>query len=151
MIAQIAAGPYMPGDLPENFVPREIEYAALKKAVLTPGRDNKAVGLTTALRGAGGYGKTTLANYFCRDPDMRFEFTDGVVRVEIGKERNDVTGLVTDLIERLDPERKRPGFTDIVTASEYLGELIGESRLRLRQERSRQPLGSCGSPRLRSL
>jgi WD40 repeat protein len=127
----IKRAPYMPGDLPENFVPREIEYAALRDAVLARGPDNKTVGLTTALSGAGGYGKTTLANYLCHDPDVRFEFTDGIVRVEIGKERSDVAGLVTDLIERLDPERKRPSFTDIVTASEYLGELIGESRLLL--------------------
>jgi len=92
---------------------------------------DKAVALTTALRGAGGYGKTTLASCLCHDPDVRFEFSDGIARVEIGKERGDVTGLISDLIERLDPEGKRPGFTDVVTASEYLGELIGESRLLL--------------------
>ena len=62
---------------------------------------------------------------------MRFEFSDGIVRVEVGKERDDVTGLISDLIEKLDPEGKRPGFTDVVTASEHLGELIGESRLLL--------------------
>ena len=50
-----------------------------------------------------------LANYLCRDPDVRFEFTDGILRVEIGKERDDVTGLVLDLIEKLDPDGKRPG------------------------------------------
>ena len=84
--------------------------------------------LTTALRGAGGYGKTTLANYLCHDPDVRFEFSDGIVRVEVGKERDDVTGLICDLIEKLDPGARR---TDVVTASEHLGELIGESRLLL--------------------
>jgi hypothetical protein len=122
--------PYMPGDLPADFVPRPAEYAALKAAVLAEAPE-KTVVLTTALRGAGGYGKTTLANYLCRDPDVRFEFSDGIVRVEVGKERDDITGLISDLIERLDPEGKRPGFTDVVTASEYLGELIGESRLLL--------------------
>ena len=129
---KIKRAPYMPGDLPENFVPREIEYAALKNAVLTR-QDNRTVGLTTALRGAGGYGKTTLANYLCHDPDVRFEFTDGIVRVEIGKERTEVevTNIVNDLIERLDPNGKRPGYTNVVTASEYLGELIGEARLLL--------------------
>ena len=122
--------PYMPGDLPADFVPRPAEYAALKAAVLEEAPE-KTVALTTALRGAGGYGKTMLANYFCRDPEVRFEFSDGIVRVEIGKERGDVTGLISDLIERLDPDGERPGFTDPVTASEYLGELIGESRLLL--------------------
>ena len=123
--------PYMPGgDLPPEFVPRPAEYAALKAAVLAEAPE-KTVALTTALRGAGGYGKTILANCLCRDPDVRFEFSDGIVRVEVGKERGDVTGLISDLIERLDAEGKRPGSTDVVTASEYLGELIGESRLLL--------------------
>ena len=128
---KIKPAPYMPGDLPEDFVARELKFTELKQAVLARRSDNTTVGLTTALIGAGGYGKTTLANYLCRDSDVQFEFTDGIVRVEIGKERGDVIGLVTDLIERLHPEGKRPGFTDIVTASEYLGELIGKSRLLL--------------------
>jgi hypothetical protein len=122
--------PHMPGDLPADFVPRSVEYAALKAAVLAEAPE-KTVALTTALRGAGGYGKTTLASCLCCDPDVRFEFSDGIVRVEVGKERDDVTGLISDLIEKLDPEGKRPGFTDVVTASEHLGELIGESRLLL--------------------
>ena len=33
--------------------------------------------------------------------------------------------------QKLDPRGKRPGFADVVTASEHLGELIGESRLLL--------------------
>ena len=122
--------PYMPGDLPADFVPRPAEYAALKAAVLAEAPE-KTVALATALRGAGGYGKTTLANCLCHDPDVRFEFSDGIVRVVVGKERDDVTGLISDLIEKLDPKGKRPGFTDVVTASEHLGELIGESRLLL--------------------
>ncbi len=122
--------PYMQGDLSTDFVPRPEEYRPLKAAVLaeTP---NRTVALTTALLGAGGYGKTTLANALCRDDDVRFEFSDGILRVEIGKERNDVTSLVADLIEKLDPDGKRPGFTDVVTASEHLGELLGESRVLL--------------------
>jgi hypothetical protein len=120
--------PYMSGDnLPDDFVPRPEEFGRLKEAVLSAGTD-ATVGITTALQGAGGYGKTTLANALCRDPDVRFEFTDGILRVEIGKERNDVTGLIVDLIEKLDPNARRPGFQDVQTASEHLGELIGEAR-----------------------
>jgi len=120
--------PWMPGALPNGFVPRPVEYEEIKRAVLADSQSN-TVALTTALRGAGGYGKTALANALCRDPDIRFEFTDGILRVEIGKERDDVTALVMDLIEKLDPNGKRPGFQDITTASEHLGELIGESRI----------------------
>jgi hypothetical protein len=122
--------PYMAGDLAEDFIPRPTEYERLKQAVLAAGRD-KSVAVTTALRGAGGYGKTTLANYLCRDPDVRFEFTDGILRVEIGKERDDVTGLIIDLIETLEPQGKRPGFQDVQTAAEYLAKLIGEAQLLL--------------------
>ena len=122
--------PYMPGDISANFEPRPAEYQGLKNAVLAE-VPKRTVGLTTALRGAGGYGKTTLANALCRDDDVRFEFSDGILRVEIGKDRADVTGLVTDLIEKLDPNGKRPGFADVLTASEHLGELLGESRVLL--------------------
>ena len=104
------ASPTCLEDLPENFVPREIEYAALKKVVLSQGMDGKPVALATALRGAGGYSKTTLANYRYRDPDVRFEFTDGIVRVDIGKERSELAGLVTDLIEKLDQRESGPAL-----------------------------------------
>jgi hypothetical protein len=118
--------PYMPGDLSADFVPRPVEYAALMTAVLSDA-PNRAV----AVIGAGGYGKTLLVNALCRDPDVRFEFSDGIVRVEIGKERADVTELISDVIEMLHPDGNRPGFADVATASERLGELIGESRLLL--------------------
>ena len=137
MLVQVLSGPgetrrvpYMSGTLPDPFVERPTEYEALKKAVLSAQTD-KAIAVTTALRGAGGYGKTTLANKLCHDPDVRFEFTDGILRVEIGKERDDFTGLILDLIEKLDPEKRRPGFQDIQTASDYLGELISQARLLL--------------------
>jgi hypothetical protein len=51
--------------------------------------------------------RTCAGSALCRDEDVRFEFTDGILRVEVGKERGDVTGLVIDLIEKLDPEGVR--------------------------------------------
>lgn len=121
--------PYMEGILPESFVPRTREWDRVKSAILSA--ESGAVGLTTALTGAGGYGKTTLANAICRDEDVRFEFSDGVVRVEIGKERDSVLALVADLIETLDPAGKRPGFQDEGVAAERLKEVIGDARLLL--------------------
>ena len=124
--------PYMPGDLSSDFVPRPAEYTALKAAVLkeAPG---KTVALTTALHGAGGYGKTTLANKLCSDPDVQFEFCDGIMRVVIGQDKkpDDLTGPICDLIEELHPEGKRPGFVDVEAAAEHLGQVIGKSRLLL--------------------
>ncbi len=35
---KIKRAPYMTGDLPDNFVPREVEYTALKAAVLAQGQ-----------------------------------------------------------------------------------------------------------------
>jgi WD40 repeat protein len=128
---EVRCAPYMPGDDPPGgFVPRPVEFDKLKAAVLEA-PSGKPVALTTALVGAGGFGKTVLANALCRDDDVRFEFTDGILRVEVGKERENVLGLVIDLIEKLDPDGKRPGFQDIVTASAHLGELVGESRILL--------------------
>ena len=127
---QVRRVSWMAGDVSEGFVPRPAEYDALKQAVLGTKAEGP-VALTTALRGAGGYGKTVLADYLCHDPDIRFEFTDGILRVAIGKERDDVTALVMDLIEKLAPDAKRPGFTDIDTAAAHLAELIGEARILL--------------------
>ena len=82
--------------------------------------------------GAGGYGKTTLADFLCRDEDIRFEFSEWwIVRVEIGKERASVLGLVVDLIETLDPEGERPGFQDEKVAGEHLAQVLGKARLLL--------------------
>ncbi len=121
--------PYMAGGPPpDGFVPRPAEYDALKRAILATDGSG-TVALTTALRGAGGYGKTTLANALCRDEEVRFAFADGILRVEIGHERDDVTGLVVDLIERLDPKGRRPGYVTAAAAAEHLGALIGEARL----------------------
>jgi NB-ARC domain/WD domain, G-beta repeat/APAF-1 helical domain len=79
--------------------------------------------------GAGGYGKTTLANALCRDEDVCFDFDDGILRVEVGKERDDVTSLVIDLIEQ--QTGKRPGFQNVQTAPERLAEVINDARLLL--------------------
>lgn len=127
--------PYMAGHLPDGFVPRPEEFGRLKAAVLGAS-SGAAVGLTTALQGAGGYGKTTLANALCRDEDVRFEFSDGIVRVEIGKDRADVIGVIVDVIEKLHPKGERPGFQDTNTAAEALAELIGEAYRDGRRRRS---------------
>jgi WD40 repeat protein len=137
LLKRVLAGPglerpvlYMAGDLTEDFVPRPVEYQRVKEAVLAAGSD-RTVALTTALRGAGGYGKTTLANFLCRDPDVRAEFTDGILRMEIGKERADITPLIAGLIQTLEPQGGSPVAPDVETAAEHLARALGEARLLL--------------------
>lgn len=52
--------PFMVEDLPDGFVPRPDEFSQLKDGLLDQARD-EPIAITAALRGAGGYGKTTLA------------------------------------------------------------------------------------------
>jgi hypothetical protein len=121
--------PYMAGALPPSFVERTGTYEALKKHVLAPA--SGPVALTTALQGAGGYGKSTLANALCHDEDVRFAFSDGIIRIEIGKERASVLGLIVDVLEKLDPDGKRPGFQDEKIAGEHLAQVLGEAHVLL--------------------
>jgi hypothetical protein len=43
-----------------------------------------AVAATAAIRGTGGFGKTTLAEMVCADPEVQLAFPGGIVWVEIG-------------------------------------------------------------------
>ncbi len=60
--------PMMAPEPPEDFVQRPVEFEALKRKLLDAKGD--AVAITAALRGAGGYGKTTLAKALAHDPDI---------------------------------------------------------------------------------
>ncbi|MFZ1104160.1 MAG: hypothetical protein WAN86_15175 [Hyphomicrobiaceae bacterium] len=61
--------PMMAPEPPADFVPRPVEFDGLKRRLLDAKGD--AVGITAALRGAGGYGKTTLARALAHDPDIQ--------------------------------------------------------------------------------
>lgn len=43
-----------------------------------------AVAVTAAVRGTGGFGKTTLAEMVCTDPEVQLAFPGGIVWVEVG-------------------------------------------------------------------
>ena len=60
--------PMMAPEPPVDFVQRPVEFEALKRKLLDAKGD--AVAITAALRGAGGYGKTTLAKALAHDPDI---------------------------------------------------------------------------------
>ena len=58
--------PLMLDDLPEGYVVREEELEKLRAALLDRARE-EPVAITAALKGAGGYGKTTLARALGHD------------------------------------------------------------------------------------
>jgi hypothetical protein len=75
--------PMMAPEPPADFVQRPTEFNGLKKQLLD-GRGD-AVAITAALRGAGGYGKTTLAKALAHDAEIGEAYFDGVLLVELGE------------------------------------------------------------------
>ena len=66
-----------------------------------------AVGVTTGLVGAGGFGKTTLARMVAHDPRVRGEFGDGVVWVTVGEDAGalDLAAKLVSAARLFDPTR----------------------------------------------
>lgn len=120
---QIRRVPFMVGDLPEGFIQRPGEFDRLLK-LLCDERREEPIAITAALRGAGGYGKTTLAQALCHDERIQDAFDDGILWVTLGENPGDLTGRVEDLIVTLGDER--PGFTTLDAAVNRLKELLAD-------------------------
>jgi len=116
--------PFMAPDPPKSFVERPEELAALKAHLLDDKGD--AVATTVSLRGAGGFGKSALANYLCHDPDIQEAYVDGILHVEIGEQPNDLLARVADLILSLTGERS--GLQTVGAASAKLADALAERR-----------------------
>jgi NB-ARC domain/TIR domain len=110
---------------PADFVQRPSEFNALKKQLLDAKGD--AVAITAALRGAGGYGKTTLAKALAHDPDIQDAYFDGILWVELGEKPDNLLLIVSDLITRL--TGVQPGLNTINAAASALGEAFGDRRI----------------------
>jgi WD40 repeat protein len=72
-------------DLPEGYVLRPKTFGKVKHLLLNR-QDGQSAAITTALRGAGGFGKTTLALALCHDPEIQVAFPDGILWVELGEQ-----------------------------------------------------------------
>jgi hypothetical protein len=108
-------------DLPDDYVPRPQEFDALIEMLLDQ-QHEEPVAITAALRGAGGYGKTTMA--MCHNERVQQAFDDGILWVTLGENPGNLVGKVEDLIYMLSHER--PGFTDTVAAATRLAELLAD-------------------------
>ncbi len=110
----------MAPDLPPYFVDRPREYEALKDLLLTPER-SQPVAITTALAGAGGFGKTTLAAALCHDEDILENFDDGILWVTLGQ-TPDVLGALLTIYAALTGQR--PGFAGAEDAAFQLAQRL---------------------------
>jgi hypothetical protein len=83
--------------------------------------------ISAALRGAGGYGKTTLARALAYDPDVQDAYFDGILWIELGESPQHLLSVISDLIEIL--SGKRPGLENINAASAKLADSLGSRRI----------------------
>ncbi|MBI3682201.1 MAG: TIR domain-containing protein [Acidobacteria bacterium] len=114
--------PFMADDLPKGFIQREREFSKLREQLLKGDR-RRPTTITTALTGAGGFGKTTLAAALCHDEEVINEFGDGILWVTLG-EKPDVRAGMATLYAALTGER--PVFVSDRDAENALAEKLNE-------------------------
>jgi hypothetical protein len=120
--------PMMAPEPPPDFVPRPIEFESLKGQLLDAKHD--AIGITAALRGAGGYGKTTLAKALAHDSNVQDAYFDGVLWVELGERGGDrVLALISDLVTLIEGQARVMTTTEAARAA--LAEALGDRRILL--------------------
>jgi hypothetical protein len=112
--------PFMAPDLPIGFVQRPKQFEALR-ALLLEGERKDPVAITTALTGAGGFGKTTLAAALCHDEEIIQAFDDGILWTTLG-ETPDLADALAKLHAGLTGER--PAFKDAEDAATSLAERL---------------------------
>ena len=117
--------PFMAEDLPKDFVARPEEFEPLIRLLLDKKREQRnPVAITTALRGAGGFGKTTLAKAVCHDHRIQEVFDDGVLWVTLGEKVDNLPGKVAELTSMLSGERT--DFGSLEPAVTKLRELLAD-------------------------
>lgn len=116
---------------PEGFVHRR-EYDRVVEALCADNPHGSTVGITTALRGAGGFGKTALAQAVCQDERVREKYPNGILLTTMGEDidANGRLSRVLDLIREW-TEKEPPGFENIIAASSHLRKLLSDRKILL--------------------
>ncbi|MEM7132452.1 MAG: NB-ARC domain-containing protein [Chloroflexota bacterium] len=73
---------------PDDFVQRPTEYNELIDYLLSD--HDQPVAITATIRGAGGFGKTTLAQAICHDERIQAAFPDGILWTSVGEDKTNV-------------------------------------------------------------
>jgi WD40 repeat protein len=98
--------PTMAEPPPADFVARSQEFETLRTLLISEARGG-SVAITTALKGAGGYGKTTLARALCYDEQILETYYDGILWVTLGEQPGDPAAMLEDLVVTLSGEASR--------------------------------------------
>lgn len=87
---------------------------------------SRKVAITTGLWGAGGFGKTTLANEVCENAEVKAMFGKNIWWVTVGQEVRGaaLADTINDVIKRIDGQS--PGLTRPEQAGLHLGALLKE-------------------------
>jgi WD40 repeat protein len=117
--------PFMAEEPPDDFVLRTEETEKLLGALLPKTGTGEADGVVheVALFGAGGFGKTALAQYICHRPEVKEAYSDGILWVTLGQ-KADVLGGLIKLYAALTGER--PAFVDVEDAASSLATQMGD-------------------------
>ncbi|MER9134745.1 TIR domain-containing protein [Mesorhizobium sp. M0830] len=106
--------PFLAPEPPAGFVDRPEEYERVKRALIDGKGD--AVAITAALRGAGGYGKTSLAARLAHDDDIGEAFFHGILWTTLGESPGDVIGRLNTLTRALNPAAPLETDPDLAVA-----------------------------------
>jgi WD40 repeat protein len=120
--------PMMAPEPPADYVTRPAIFEAIKAQLVDSAGDG--VSHTVALRGAGGYGKTTLASVLAHDSDIQDAYFDGILWVELGADAHQrLVPLISDLVTLI--EGQVCALTTINAARTAFGQALGDRRFLL--------------------
>jgi hypothetical protein len=117
-------------NLPDWVVDRPTEVAEVVAALLRS--NDRTVGITTALHGAGGFGKTTVAQLVCADLRIRKRFKGHIHMVTVGRDirgADAIAAKVNEVIKAVAGEDAT--FTNPESAGRRLGSLLDTGPYRL--------------------
>ncbi|MFG3274892.1 NB-ARC domain-containing protein, partial [Streptomyces luteogriseus] len=116
--------PPSPPQVPDHFVPREQSREVVAAVCARGGQ----VGITTSLRGSGGFGKTLLAKHVCGQRQVQRHFRQRVYFVTVGRDvrsRAEIAAKVGEAVTLITGDTSTPA-TDPDAAGAHLGRLLDE-------------------------
>ena len=112
-------------------VDRPDEVEQVVSALIGSG-SGRTVGITTALHGAGGFGKTTVAAMACADERVRRRFGSRIHTLTFGRDVRGPAAVVAKVNDLVSQISQQPAtFTDPEQAGQWLGKVLDQGPERL--------------------